>query len=749
MGENQFQDAAQRITSMNMGLKIIALISGGKDSLFSILHCLANGHEVVALGNLHPKEVVIDEHGNQVENEQDTDSYMYQTIGHSVIELYSDALGIPLYRRPLIGRAVDHSLNYSPKGTSCKERDEAEDLFLLLQDIISKHPEANAVSTGAILSTYQRVRVESVAVRLDLVPLSYLWQYPYLPPHRDVSLLDDMHDLGMDPRLIKVASGGLDEGFLNQVVSDPKTIRRMLVKMRLFEPAVGAILGEGGEFETLALSGPRPLWKKKIILTNSSTSKGSGGSFSLAIRGARTEPFVQADEQSDISSLRLPPLLDSEFHDLITLKESTFVVKSFKSRLLVGRPFLIPNMRSSHAVPEIKLPGMYTLRGEGSNACEQMQDIVAALAISNLASSIISTTLLLSDMSDFHSVNPIYGKLFKEALPPSRVTVAVGNLLPDGCFVVLTIKTSDQTQSNRSGLHVQSRSYWAPANIGQYSQAICEKINNAKTDCSTIPAALVNVAGQIPLVPTTTDLLSSEDFNSSIYPAFSSEQVTQEILPNASVALSLQHLWRIGRATSVKTWTGGLAYINLKSSFRDRLISQAFSQWMAIHNYWVQEQQHDSSGPDAVMAGLDIDTRSKLPDVNCFGDGTSWTVPPCFAILVADLPRGAPIEWWSIGLSSQKLRTQAQTHSRATTFGTSCLVSNTTITWIGITDLQFSEELTSLVMSTTRSTVTIFAAVKLPEWLHKAEYQCIPCYGIWNDGFEDLEALIVLTQHGS
>ena len=38
-------------------LNVVCLISGGKDSLFSILHCKKNGHNVVALANLHPPRV--------------------------------------------------------------------------------------------------------------------------------------------------------------------------------------------------------------------------------------------------------------------------------------------------------------------------------------------------------------------------------------------------------------------------------------------------------------------------------------------------------------------------------------------------------------------------------------------------------------------------------------------------------------------------------------------------------------------
>ena len=37
-------------------LNVIALISGGKDSFFSLLHCIENGHRIVALANLFPQD---------------------------------------------------------------------------------------------------------------------------------------------------------------------------------------------------------------------------------------------------------------------------------------------------------------------------------------------------------------------------------------------------------------------------------------------------------------------------------------------------------------------------------------------------------------------------------------------------------------------------------------------------------------------------------------------------------------------
>jgi diphthine-ammonia ligase len=743
------------------GLKVIALISGGKDSLFSILHCLANGHEIVALGNLYPDDVKVDNSGQQIENEQDTDSYMYQTVGHSVVAHYAEALDIPVYRHPLSGRAVDKSLDYSPSGVNDGQQDEAENLRLLLQEIIAKHPEANAVSTGAILSTYQRMRVESVAIRLKLVPLSYLWQYPYLPPHRDSSLLEDMQNVRMDSRLIKVASGGLDETFLDRTVSDPKTALRMTQKMKYFEPAVGAILGEGGEFETLALSGPRPLWKKKIVLTDTSVNAGDGGSFSLAIRGAKVENFTKEDKQSDISFLRVPSLLDSEFHDLVIQNDSVNQTSPLFAQKVVEQPITFPDFSSAISFDQIttdkqtSIPQFYTFSGKGATALEQMQAIISCID-QRLGSWIHSTTLLLKDMADFQAVNLVYGRLFTEALPPARVTIAVGDLLPKNCLVILTIKLS-KVQTKRIGLHVQSRSYWAPANIGPYSQAICEPLRFVDPDTKARPSLLINVAGQIPLVPASTELINQQGIKSLLHPHNASPDATQDVLVNASVALSLQHLWRIGRETSVKTWTGGIAYVNIKDSSKPRLMSQAFSQWDAVHGFWAkvqkpaveEEQEATDNGEPSTAGTLQAnDTRSKLPDLSCLGDGSLWVIPPCYTVLAADLPRGAQIEWWSIGLSSTSIQQRNEKIGSTTMFHTTCLLSHTRVTWIGIIFDEPDNELRALINhSSNSSIVTVFAAKELPAWLRQNRLQLIPSFGIWDSAGNELDAVAVFVQY--
>lgn len=53
---------------------------------------------------------------------------MYQTVGHHAIDLYAEAMALPLYRHTIRGRSVDTGRVY----TKC-EGDEVEDLYELLK----------------------------------------------------------------------------------------------------------------------------------------------------------------------------------------------------------------------------------------------------------------------------------------------------------------------------------------------------------------------------------------------------------------------------------------------------------------------------------------------------------------------------------------------------------------------------------------------------------------------------------------
>lgn len=74
-------------------------------------------------------------------------------------------------------------------------------------------------------------------------------------------------------------------------------------------------------------------------------------------------------------------------------------------------------------------------------------------------------------MDDFARVNAVYSSFFGTS-PPSRACVALD--LPPGIRVRIDCLAFAENAVNieRQALHVQSQSYWAPANIGPYSQCI-------------------------------------------------------------------------------------------------------------------------------------------------------------------------------------------------------------------------------------------------------------------------------------
>ncbi|KAK5124054.1 hypothetical protein LTR85_002251 [Meristemomyces frigidus] len=630
------------------GLKVVALISGGKDSFFSILHCIANGHDVVALANLHPPL----KHGKEAV--EDLDSYMYQTVGHAVIPLYEQALGLPLYRQGIVGAALNQDKSYGPAtGLADADEDETESLIPLLRKVKAAHPEVNAVSTGAIMSDYQRTRVESVALRLGLTPLSYLWQWPSLPPRTQASLLEDMAGVGQDSRIIKVASGGLDESFLWQNVADRRTVARLTKAAQRFGSSTdGAVLGEGGEYETLAVDGPGPLWKASIVLEEDHRRvvRGEAGSVALHLREPRLIPKSKSEE--DTAAPRIPPLLDPVFADMLGRLRTGATESQDTSDPLPAESTHFDMAASMYTDGVARLLSGRT--GDGQTVAAQMQSIMESLTTdtSNLLphaglASIIYTTIILRNMADFAAINPIYGSYFTSPNPPARVTIACANVLPDGCDVMVGVtclySPSLYGAAERHALHVQSRSYWAPANIGPYSQAVTLPISSG-----TEAGHIVYIAGQIPLVPASMALASSG------IGLVSHDHALQTVL-------ALQHLCRIGEAMSVRRWIAAVAFVTHSSSDSTPTLPQmARRAWLALFNS--EPETHNEADEAEDFDVWNITHRAGHGALQAQGTEpngppafTKHDPPPMWVVRVDALPRGASIEWVGYGTTKDDI----------------------------------------------------------------------------------------------
>lgn len=701
------------------GLNVIALISGGKDSFFSALHCLENGHHVVALANLHPptppSKAASDKSGSgsgsgpraqfpggsdhegpqpsgggasghpdsslaqldlnkdkpqedgasvSYDEETDLNSFMYQTVGHQVIPLYSAATGIPLYRQSIAGGAVQGGRDYSTASTTAG--DEVESMLQLLERVKAAHPEANAVSAGAILSTYQRTRVESVATRLGLTPLAYLWKYPALPAPTpssaagggadEAQLLYDMGSAGLDARIIKVASGALNEGFLWENVASAKGATRLKVAASRFG-GEGAVLGEGGEFETLVVDGPSRLFRKRIEVGEEDRAvvPEGGETAWLKIRDPRVVDKVTSEADEGSLVIRRPALLDERF--LATLENMQSVDEINVPEAAEER---VPSLSIKPTLQTwafIGHPGRSELSIEADTSI-LIDAIRARLGQHELTPrDIVSTVVILRSMSDFQSINKVYGSLFTDPNPPSRVTISCGDILPEDTKIAIYVTVPDRASvADRQGLHVQSRSYWAPANIGPYSQAITLPMGPAREPAGA--ARMAHIAGQIPLVPATMELPADGGLE-------------------AQLVLSLQHLWRIGAEMSVQWWTSAAVYFPRASRSkydlpaRDKAVL-AWRAWRAAHLWVPPRPADDSSGPDLwdrrfnakyLFYGSGEADKAKKACLPYYSDTIGATadedddeddgpsrrrrrpVPFFFAAEVDELPRSAEAEW--------------------------------------------------------------------------------------------------------
>lgn len=216
-------------------MKYVGLVSGGKDSIHSICVLNDQGHELVALLQMRG-------------NEEYSDSYMFQTVGGEFIEKIAEALGVPLKvaRTGCIQKSsgLDYVLAIG---------DEVEDLFRALSEM-KQEMEFDAVSSGAILSQYQKNRVDAVCGRLGLVSLSPLWK------RNQRELLIEMIESGIQAKIVKIASPVFTKEAVGMNISD---IIPYLEGKRANKYGEIHFCGEGGEYETAVVD--CKYFKKRIL----------------------------------------------------------------------------------------------------------------------------------------------------------------------------------------------------------------------------------------------------------------------------------------------------------------------------------------------------------------------------------------------------------------------------------------------------------------------------------------------------
>ncbi len=201
-------------------MKVAALFSGGKDSVFALYIAQQYGWNITHLVSILS---------------ENKDSWMYHSVNIHLTEILAEAINIPL-------------VTQTTKG---KKEEELSSLKHILSTL-----KIDGVISGAIASEYQRTRIEQVCHDLNIKSFTPLW-------HKDQALLlQDMIKAGFMIKIVGIFADGFDESYLGrtidqQIFSDLQRIQK--------EKKIN-IVGEGGEYETLVVDGP--IFHKRIILTD-------------------------------------------------------------------------------------------------------------------------------------------------------------------------------------------------------------------------------------------------------------------------------------------------------------------------------------------------------------------------------------------------------------------------------------------------------------------------------------------------
>lgn len=206
--------------NIQKNISLGALLSTGKDSVYSINLMKRKGHDIKCLITIDSKN---------------KDSFMFHTPTIKLAKKISIATKIPLIVVKTIGE----------KETELKDLKKAINLAI-------KKYKIEGLVNGALYSNYQRERIENICENEGIRSFSPLWQM------NQTQYLRRIIKENFKVVITKIACFGLDESFLGRVI-DEKTIN----ELSKLEKQYGVnVAGEGGEYETLVIDAP--FFKKKL-----------------------------------------------------------------------------------------------------------------------------------------------------------------------------------------------------------------------------------------------------------------------------------------------------------------------------------------------------------------------------------------------------------------------------------------------------------------------------------------------------
>ncbi len=205
-------------------MKLAALVSGGKDSLYAMYQA-SKENEISCIISI---------------SSENKASYMFHFPNVDLVKEQAKSMNIPL-------------ITITTKGI---KEEELKDIELVLKKVIKEY-KIQGIVTGALYSNYQKDRIDNICKKLNIKSIAPLWH---------INLEDYLNSLIKDKFKViitGIAADGFNESWLGKEI-DKETISKLKELNRKYSINLGF---EGGEAETFVLD--CPLFKKRIKILES------------------------------------------------------------------------------------------------------------------------------------------------------------------------------------------------------------------------------------------------------------------------------------------------------------------------------------------------------------------------------------------------------------------------------------------------------------------------------------------------
>ncbi|KAK9087348.1 hypothetical protein Syun_029742 [Stephania yunnanensis] len=336
-------------------------------------------------------------------------------------------------------------------------------------------PSVTAVSSGAIASDYQRLRVENICSRLGLVSLAYLWK-------QDQSLLlEEMITKGIEAITVKVAAMGLlPSKHLGKEIAHLQHYLHQLKELYGIN-----ICGEGGEYETLTINCPLFVNAKivlddfKVVHHSLDSIAPAGVLHPLTFHLEHKREFISStSDDYDVRENGRPSIFEVE----ACVQHVGALCHSVTSEVVMDKDIELEVARTKR---DDTFSVICWIHGSSKPSGGLQRDLATILKKTDLLLSeegygwadVLYIHLYISDMNEFALANETYVSFITEEKcymgVPSRSTVELP--LTQAGLGRAAIEVLVATDRSKKVLHVQSISCWAPSCIGPYSQKFIGK----------------------------------------------------------------------------------------------------------------------------------------------------------------------------------------------------------------------------------------------------------------------------------